>query len=150
LQLGVVGYAYQQISCDTGAGNRLGCFEARVFGAGPQIGHIIPMGNFQGYLNLKGYKEFDAAHRADGWNVWLTFAISPAASTTTAPPKKAVASSQTCERERCHVRVTRPGQREFGPRSDKQQYPKLRYVLHLAVSSSSEVGSIQWIQPPVA
>jgi len=108
------------------------------------------MGNFQGYLNLKGYKEFDAAHRADGWNVWLTFAISPAASTTTAPPKKAVASSQTCERERCHVRVTRPGQREFGPRSDKQQYPKLRYVLHLAVSSSSEVGSIQWIQPPVA
>jgi hypothetical protein len=48
------------------------------------------MGNFQGYLNLKGYKEFDAAHRADGWNVWLTFAISPAASTTTAPPKKAM------------------------------------------------------------
>jgi hypothetical protein len=25
LQLGLVGYAYQQISCDTGAGNRLGC-----------------------------------------------------------------------------------------------------------------------------
>src|SRR2546430_5050870 len=90
------------------------------------------MGNFQGYLNLKGYKEFDAAHRADGWNVWLTFERSPAASTTTAPPKKAVASSQTCERERCHVRVTRPGQRELGPRSDKQQYPKLRYVFFQA------------------
>jgi hypothetical protein len=33
----------------------------------------------QGYLNLKGYKEFGAEHRADGWNVWLTFAISPSA-----------------------------------------------------------------------
>jgi hypothetical protein len=26
----------------------------------------------------KGYKEFDAAHRPDGWNVWATFVISPA------------------------------------------------------------------------
>ena len=38
LQLGMVGYAYKQISCDTGAGNRVGCFEAQVFGVGPQIG----------------------------------------------------------------------------------------------------------------
>jgi hypothetical protein len=28
--------------------------------------------------NLKGYWEFAAANRADGWNTWLTFAISPA------------------------------------------------------------------------
>jgi hypothetical protein len=32
----------------------------------------------QGYLNLKGYKEFGAEHRPEGWNVWLTLAISPA------------------------------------------------------------------------
>jgi hypothetical protein len=25
-------------------------------------------------LNLKGYKEFEAEHRASGWNAWLTFA----------------------------------------------------------------------------
>ena len=31
---------------------------------------------FRGYLNLKGYKEFEAEHRASGWNTWLTFAIS--------------------------------------------------------------------------
>jgi len=36
----------------------------------------------QGYLNLKGYKEFGAEHRAEGWNAWLTFAISPAAKET--------------------------------------------------------------------
>jgi hypothetical protein len=77
LQIGLVGYAYQQISCDSGA--RLGCFESRVFGVGPQIGYIIPMGAWQGYLNLKGYGEFGAENRPEGWNVWLTFAISPAA-----------------------------------------------------------------------
>jgi hypothetical protein len=32
----------------------------------------------QGYLNLKGYGEFDAQNRAAGYNIWLTFALSPA------------------------------------------------------------------------
>ena len=32
----------------------------------------------QGYLNLKGYKEFAAQNRPEGWNAWLTFAISAA------------------------------------------------------------------------
>jgi hypothetical protein len=40
----------------------------------------------QGYLNLKGYKEFDAQNRPDGWNAWLTFAISPAAPGEAPPP----------------------------------------------------------------
>jgi hypothetical protein len=76
-QIGVVGYVYDQLSCDSGSGDRVGCFESRVIGIGPQIGYIIPMGDLQGYLNLKAYGEFDNAHRPDGWNVWLTFAISP-------------------------------------------------------------------------
>ena len=33
----------------------------------------------QGYLNLKAYGEFDNANWPDGWNVWLTFVLSPAA-----------------------------------------------------------------------
>jgi hypothetical protein len=87
LQLGLVGYAYKQISCDSGAGNRIGCFESQVFGVGPQIGYIIPLGHLQGYVNLKGYKEFEAEHRPEGWNVWLTFLISPAAPSA-APPAR--------------------------------------------------------------
>ena len=83
LQLGLVGYAYQQLSCDSGADNRVACLESRVFGIGPQIGYITPMGDhLQGYLNLKGYKEFGAEHRPEGWNTWLTFVISPAAART--------------------------------------------------------------------
>jgi hypothetical protein len=86
LQIGLVGYAYKQITCDSGAGNRVGCFESRVFGIGPQLGYVIPLSqHYQGYLNLKGYKEFGEEHRAADWNVWLTFAISPAG----APPPPA-------------------------------------------------------------
>src|SRR5215813_4996044 len=88
LQIGVVGYAYKQLTCDSGAGDRVGCFESRVFGIGPQLGYIIPISEFaQGYLNLKAYKEFDAEHRASGWNAWVTFAISPTAPT---PPPTAM------------------------------------------------------------
>jgi hypothetical protein len=78
-----VGYFYQPLSGDSGG--RLGDFKSRVFGIGPQIGYIFPVGNMQGYLNLKGYKEFDEAHRAAGWNGWGTFAISPAAPSPPAP-----------------------------------------------------------------
>jgi hypothetical protein len=83
IHVGLVGYAYQQLGADSGSGATLGPFRSRVFGVGPQIGFIIPMGHLQGYLNLKGYKEFEAEHRAEGWNAWVTFAISPAPPTPT-------------------------------------------------------------------
>jgi hypothetical protein len=83
-QVGLVGYFYDQLSCDSGTGDRVGCFESRVAGIGPQVGYVFPLNEqYQGYVNLKGYKEFAAQNRADGWNVWLTFAVSPA------PPKPA-------------------------------------------------------------
>ncbi len=81
LFVGPVGYVYNQLSCDSGSGDRVGCFRSRVIGVGPQIGYLFPIGQLQGYLGLKGYGEFDNANRPDGWNVWLTFAISPAAPT---------------------------------------------------------------------
>ena len=85
LQIGVVGYVYDELGCDSGSGDRVGCFQSRVIGVGPQVGFIIPMGDLQGYFNVKGYKEFDNANRPDGWNVWATFVLSPAAPTPAAP-----------------------------------------------------------------
>jgi hypothetical protein len=80
--VGLVGYAYDGVGCDSGSGNRVGCFQSRVFGVGPQVGFIIPISKTtQGYLNLKGYKEFDNANRPDGWNAWVTFVLSPAEQT---------------------------------------------------------------------
>jgi len=87
VQLGLVGYFYNQISPDTGAGATLGSFESRVAGIGPQIGYAFPIGNgAQGYINVKGYKEFAAQNRPSGWNVWLAFAISPAPPPPPPPP----------------------------------------------------------------
>jgi hypothetical protein len=81
-QVGLVGYVYQEIGCDSGSGDRVGCFQSRVLGVGPQVGYIFPIGDkLQGYLNLKAYGEFDSANRPAGWNLWLTFNLSAAAET---------------------------------------------------------------------
>jgi len=77
--VGAVGYFYDQLTADSGAPAILGDNKSRVAGLGPQIGYLFPVGGMQGYLNLKGYKEFGTEHRPEGWNVWLTFAVSPAA-----------------------------------------------------------------------
>jgi hypothetical protein len=59
--VGLVGYVYKEIGCDSGSGDRVGCFQSQVFGIGPQLGFIIPLGTtHQGYINIKGYKEFAA------------------------------------------------------------------------------------------
>jgi hypothetical protein len=86
--VGLVGYAYQQVTPDSGQRPILGPFESRVLGIGPQVGYIFPIGKMQGYLNLKGYGEFDAANRPSGWNTWLTFSISEAPPESTVKPTR--------------------------------------------------------------
>jgi hypothetical protein len=81
--VGLVGYAYQQITDDFGQHPSLGGFRSRVLGAGPQVGYLFPVGGMQGYLNLKAYGEFAAENRPAGWNTWLTFSISPMAPAST-------------------------------------------------------------------
>src|SRR6266699_5234199 len=77
VQLGVVGYVYDQQGGDSGAGDQVGPFRSRVVGIGLQLGFIFPVSAYtQGYLNLKGYKEFDRENRAAGWNTWVTLVLS--------------------------------------------------------------------------
>jgi hypothetical protein len=83
---GATGYFYNQLSDDSGSLAILGPVRSRVIGVGPQIGYLFPVGDMQGFLGVKGFYEFDANHRPDGWSTWLTFAISPAA------PRAAAAS----------------------------------------------------------
>ena len=90
--VGFVGYAYQQITDDSGQHPILGGFRSRVFGIGPQLGYLFPIGDMQGYLNLKGYGEFAAENRPAGWNTWLTFSISPMAPTSTVTPTRRTVS----------------------------------------------------------
>jgi hypothetical protein len=88
VQVGLVGYAYKDIGCDSGSGDRVGCFQSQVFGIGPQFGYVFPLSQtLQGYINLKGYAEFGGSDRPTGWNTWLTFVISPAAAPPPAPSR---------------------------------------------------------------
>jgi hypothetical protein len=89
LFVGPAGYFYQQLTGDRGAPAFLGENLSRVAGVGPQLGYLFPVAGMQGFLNLKAYWEFDAARRADGWNTWVTFALSPAA------PEKAVSAPKS-------------------------------------------------------
>jgi hypothetical protein len=77
--VGAVGYFYNQLTADSGQAAFLGDNKSRVAGIGPQMGILFPVGDKQGYINVKGYYEFNASRRPDGWNMWFTFAISPAA-----------------------------------------------------------------------
>ena len=84
VMVGLVGYIYKEVGCDSGSGDRVGCFQSQVFGIGPQIGFLFPVGDMQGYLNFKAYGEFGNENRPAGLNTWVTFAISPP--TPGAPP----------------------------------------------------------------
>lgn len=90
LFVGLVGYAYQQVTDDFGQPPILGGFRSRVFGVGPQLGYIFPVGELQGFLGVKGYGEFGNENRPAGWNTWLTFSISDAAPKTVTPTKHLV------------------------------------------------------------
>jgi hypothetical protein len=84
LNVGLLGYYFQQITGDHGAGAQLGGFISRDAGIGPQLNYFFPVTDkIQGYVNVKAYREFAAENRPEGWNVWLTIAFSPA------PPKSA-------------------------------------------------------------
>jgi len=81
VHIGIVGYYFQQITDDSGPGAKLGGFRGMAVGLGPEIGFIIPLSKeYQGYLNLRGYKDLETENRANTWSTWVTFAISPAAS----------------------------------------------------------------------
>ena len=77
LQIGAVGYVYQQLSPDRGCLPALCPFESRTVGVGPQLGIIIPGASMQTYLNFKAYWDFDTQDRASGMSAWVTLAFSP-------------------------------------------------------------------------
>jgi hypothetical protein len=90
LQIGVVGYLYNQASCDGGSGDLVGCFQSRVAGAGAQLGYTVPIGALEANVNVKAYKEFASANRPEGWNLWLTYTLSP----SEPAPTRSTASTQ--------------------------------------------------------
>ena len=85
LHIGAVGYVYDQLTGDNGAPPALGEFRSRVAGVGPQVGFFFPVANRDGYLNLRGYYEFNARNRLEGWTAYVTFSVEAAERTSTGP-----------------------------------------------------------------
>jgi hypothetical protein len=75
LSIGLAGYFYNQITPDSGAGAIVGPFISRVGGVGPQLGYNFNLGGRSASLSARGYYEFSAQNRAQGWNTWLTFTV---------------------------------------------------------------------------
>lgn len=80
-QLGIAGYVYYQLSNDRypteGAIGELrqqvlGGFRSRVASVGPEVGYVFKMGKQTGYANLRGYWEFWARNRLEGYAVFAT------------------------------------------------------------------------------
>ncbi|MDO8179662.1 MAG: transporter [Undibacterium sp.] len=73
--VGLTGYAYQQLTADSGSG-AASAYKGRVFAAGPIIGGAIPLGDKHTlYLNARYYKEFAVQNRFKGSNLYLSAAI---------------------------------------------------------------------------
>jgi hypothetical protein len=70
---------FASLTDDHGPGATLGGFRGMAVGIGPQIGFLFPVGDYQGCLNINGYKDLAVENRPEGWSTWVTFAIQPKA-----------------------------------------------------------------------
>jgi hypothetical protein len=66
LEVGVAGYAYQQLTGDSGSGARLGPFKGRVFAVGPHVVFNTLLMHHAVLFNFRNYQEFDAENRFEG------------------------------------------------------------------------------------
>jgi hypothetical protein len=80
-EAGVVGYVYYQLSSDTYPTDgvvgeirqrALGGFKSKVASVGPEVGYVFKMGKQTGYFNLRGYWEFWAQNRLEGYALFAT------------------------------------------------------------------------------
>jgi hypothetical protein len=75
--LGGMGFLYDQITGDSGAGASLGDFEGRSIGIGPVIDYLLPFSN--GSLlavEFRWLPELDTKNRLEGDHFWLKIAYS--------------------------------------------------------------------------
>ncbi len=85
--VGAVGYVYDQFTDDKGAPAFVHDPKSRVFGIGPQVGYLFEAApGVAGLFAVKGYYEFESHYRPEGWNVWVTLNLSPAAKTEQQKP----------------------------------------------------------------
>src|SRR5262249_15715889 len=85
LDAGLIGYAYDQVSGDSGSGAKPGPFKGRVAALGGTLGYAFMAGQTPIATRVKVYREFDVANRLEGTTAFFTVTI-PISSTTPPPP----------------------------------------------------------------
>ncbi len=74
--IGAVGYYFHQLTADEGAPVELGAHMSRIAGAGPQVGWSFRTGSVEVDVNVRGYAEFAAQNRPQGYTAWFTVTLS--------------------------------------------------------------------------
>ncbi|MGX9982058.1 SphA family protein [Methylobacterium fujisawaense] len=72
LSVGLVGYYYNQLTGDSGSGDRIGSFKGRVTSLGAQIGYTFKLGAIPVSTNVRFFREFDVKNRFAGTATYLT------------------------------------------------------------------------------
>jgi hypothetical protein len=75
LSLGLNGYAYEQITGDSGSGAVLGGFEGQVFGIGPALDYTFLVSKHPVVTNIRYFHEFGAKNRLEGDAGYINFAV---------------------------------------------------------------------------
>lgn len=83
LSIGLVGYFYDQLTGDSGSGDRIGPFKGRVVSLGGQVGYTFRAGEIPISTSVRVYREFDVRNRFQGTATYLTIS----APLWVAPPK---------------------------------------------------------------
>lgn len=75
LELGIAGFAYQQLTPDSGSGAKLGPFEGRAFAVGPHLVYITQLMHRSVIFNFHDFQEFDTQNRFTGNRATLTTTV---------------------------------------------------------------------------
>jgi len=73
--VGIQGYAFEQVSGDSGTGAKLGPFKGEVFAIGPTLDHTFVIGRTPVVTSLRYFHEFGAENRLEGDAVFLNVVI---------------------------------------------------------------------------
>ena len=75
VRAGLSGYVYYQLTADSGTGDHCGACKSRVAGIGPQLNYAFIVGGQPWSANLRGYYEFWARNRLEGFALFATVTI---------------------------------------------------------------------------
>lgn len=73
--VGLAGYAYRQLTGDSGPGATFGPFEGRIWALGPALGYATEVAGRAVMLNARTYWEQDARHRFEGTTSFITATV---------------------------------------------------------------------------